>query len=239
MSVSINIIAEINESVSMSKLTINREKIKHLTIQSLANNVNQDWYQPDKFKCWCRTKNSAYIQVIDDNLLSCLLASYWADSNEFDVIFRSAQKTSPNTSPPESPPSANNALSELTSKLSLREVENKVDPFSQEEVAKIDSKDRLIISNDAHSIMVDSNYIIDFIESQLNEGLNLFQNSIILKRLAIKIIIIDKGNSIFDIELKTVVETSTLSILFTSDVWSRCLLRKHKCNNIELNLCFF
>lgn len=52
---------------------------------------------------------------------------------------------------------------------------NKIDPLSRKEVATINEKDRLVISNVAHSIVVDSNYILDFIESQLSEGFVLYK----------------------------------------------------------------
>lgn len=179
MAISINIVAEFNGSFADSKISIDRDNIQHFTVKSFAGNLDKFSYQPDLFKCWCKAKGeSSYINIINDQLLVSLFKSYWIDCNEFEMIFRETPCQSPNSSSPfaslaptspESPASTNPDLhSLLDSKLSLRE--NQVCPFSQEEVEKILPDDRLTISNDMHLIIVDSNYISEFIESQLNQG---------------------------------------------------------------------
>lgn len=151
-SISITIVSHLKEWFSKKTIKIDRMNIEQLTIDSLAQNLNQFPYEPHSFKCWCKGKNdSSFVNMINDKLLICLLDTYWADCDEFLIIFRHAHSRSPNSS---------------TSQLD----ENQVCPLSNQHVSEIYPIDQLTIANDAHSITVDSNYIIGFIESQLNKG---------------------------------------------------------------------
>lgn len=49
-------------------------------------------------------------------------------------------------------------------------LENQICPLSQKKVSEIQPIDLLTISNDTFAIIVDSNYICDFVDSQLNQG---------------------------------------------------------------------
>lgn len=190
MSLALRIIAEFNDISYENSTSFNRDQASHLTIKLLANFLDEFPYQPDKFRCWCKAKkDDSYINIINDELLQTLLTTYWRDHSEFEVIFFDNQALSPNSTliqADESTASTSinlgaasaSALESLTSKLSLQEPDNNIDPFSQEEVTKIPPINRLKISNNKHTIIVDSDYIIDFIEFKLNRGLIKFYRTV-------------------------------------------------------------
>ena len=103
------------------------------------------------------------------------------------------------------------ALARSSTPISLISADNIIDPFSQKKVSDIALVDRLVISNEKNVIIVDSNYIIYFIESQLNQD-----------------------QLIFEIYLNgTKANGSPISIVLNNFVWYNCLLRQHKSNNIK------
>lgn len=97
-------------------------------------------------------------------------------------------------------------LSKSTADLSLKSAENDICPLSQKRLSEIDSNHRLTIWDEKHAITVDSNFIIDFIQSELN-----------------------RNHSIFEIKLEAfTAQGSAISIVLNDSVWFNCLLRQHK-----------
>ena len=67
-----------------------------------------------------------------------------------------------------------NQMSKQNKKISVESehklLEDQICPLSQKKVSEIQPIDRLTISNDTFTIIVDSNFICDFVDSQLNQG---------------------------------------------------------------------
>ena len=173
---------------------IYHDRSKPVTINLLISSLNNFTYDAHELRCWCKPiansiQNISYVEALDDKLLSFLLLDYWSTWNEFEVIFRKSKFDSP-----------------IDKSKPLQFADNDICPFSKKPVSDISINDRLIIENKTHTVIVDSNYILDFIQSELK-----------------------RNCLIFEIVLNAITATgSHVFIVLNESVWSRCLLSRHK-----------
>ena len=194
--ITLKIITEFNDKYL--EHTIYHDRSKPVTINILIASLNNFTYDAHELRCWCKPivnsmQNISYVEALDDKLLSFLLFDYWSTWNEFEVIFTKSKFDS-------------SSFYKITKSKPLKFADNDICPFSKKPVSDISINDRLIIENETHTVIVDSNYILDFIQSELK-----------------------RNCLIFEIVLNAITATgSHVFIVLNESVWSRCLLSRHK-----------
>ena len=171
---------------------------------------------PRDIACWIRgTSGNIWLRVPDDRMLYFLIQSYLVNDKVFDVVLRAEDAASPNTNPALSRNVSEQATEHLTrlQKLSVSRPDDPEDSFTMIRTDELE-QDGIDITDGKVTIRVDIDWLIAFVKTEVKKGIPIAR---------IELDAFDNAGK-------------RISIVLSTEVWVRCLLRGHARANEILTL---